>query len=258
MKSAALRWFIVFVCVFFSKGWSADLHLFIVADVSDEAEGLKEAIQNDIAAVRLEALRVAKNTGLYLKEQPFIGDGISLHRLIAALKKIPASNEDVIFFYFSGHGYTTTSQFDDPWPNLVIRNRGLPFSSVIDILKGSKARLKILFADCCNNIIPDAYAPVLVKKPQAIRGNFRKNYKKLFIEHSGLIIISGCEKSQVSLATPEGSFCSRSFFKSIRKITNGPVPFSSWQEVLDLTAYKLHRYAKKHKKDQDLLFVIEN
>jgi len=261
MRSATWLWLIAVVFVFSAQAWSADLHLFIVADVSGEGAGdiiLREAVKNDVAAVRFEVDLIAKNTGLKVKEKSFINEGISLQKLVSSLKKIPASSNDVVFFYFSGHGYTTASQFEDPWPNLVIRNRGLKFSYVIEIIKASSARLKILFADCCNNILPEAYAPIVIKGIQIAKGNNRRNYKNLFLRQSGAIILAGCKKSQVSLATAEGSFCSNCFFKSLHETVNNPSSISNWQSLLDLASYKLYKQAQKYSRDQDLFFVIED
>ena len=74
--------------------------------------------------------------------ESFINYNATTHNILAAMRRLylQANADDVVLFYFSGHGTPGT---------FVCYDGILPYKSITDIMKRSRARTKIIMADAC-------------------------------------------------------------------------------------------------------------
>lgn len=238
----------------------ASLHLFFVGDINPrDSEILHIATKRDVAAVRSEVKKIARNIDLELSETCLFGSSVCASEIISKCKKLSVSSEDIVFFYFSGHGYTTPSQAGDPWPNLSCSGDGcgVPLSRIARIIRKLNPRLALMLADCCNTLIAEEDSPLVLKATKGTSRRLERNYKKLFLETKGTIIIAGSKKKQPSLATGSGSFCTNSFLKSIQEKVCDSTDAINWASVLDLTSHYLLLTAREYGREQNLIFSIE-
>ncbi len=214
---------------------AANLITVIVADTADESIGSSTAA--DFQKVRAEAQKISSYTGLRLKEVTLKGKDVRPAVLLRKMEQLRVNEDDVVFFYFSGHGYRTSDKEGNPWPNLFFSlvSEGIDFSFVAKELQEKKPRLLLLLADVCNSFVPDAWAPPLVYK--AFGGAapdqevIKANYRSLFLETSGTVMITSSEVGEYSYATPEGGLFTLEFLKSLNKAVKS-TEYPDWELIL--------------------------
>jgi len=104
-----------------------------------------------------------------------------------------ADENDVIVFYFSGHGYNGSfipSDFDGQ-KNL------LRHEDIIDILHDSKAKHKVVFADACHSGSLDSNQALAMKSGYS--GRLNDYYKKFNASNGGLALLLSSKKEEYSL-----------------------------------------------------------
>lgn len=134
------------------------------------------------------------------------------------------SSNDVVFFYYSGHGFRYNDQ-ENVWSYLnFCTDNGSPESCGVDInwvhkqLIQKAPRLSISIGDCCNNKI-DWQEPrnVLSRSVTFKSNNTADGYRKLFLESSGHIIASGSIPGQYSLGTQTGGLFTNGIIETLKK-----------------------------------------
>ncbi len=194
------------------------LHAIIIADIFDETIGFDAA--HDLASLRKEARKISKMTGLELNPLYFYGDSLNAGDIIEKLQSIVIGSNDAVLFYFSGHGYRTSLK-NDPWPDLLLSEEGvgLDYAMLIEILAEKEPRFILAIADCCNNVIPQSWANTYRAQPRALFSKARisetANYRHLFLESEGLIMISSSSVGQYSWSIQDGGVYTLAFLDAL-------------------------------------------
>src|ERR1700733_3375785 len=89
---------------------AASLQAIIVADTFDLSIG--DGASADLQKMRYAIQQIAKQTKLALKQDIIAGKNATPAKLLAKLNELKIKNNDVIIFFFSGHGYRTPSKND--------------------------------------------------------------------------------------------------------------------------------------------------
>jgi hypothetical protein len=81
------------------------------------------------------------------------------------MKHLKVSKNDLILFFYTGHGYHSDAEGETPWPSLNFAEwKGVALDDVIKICRKKNARLTLIFSNCCNAMLPDWVAlPKLIK-----------------------------------------------------------------------------------------------
>ena len=122
----------------------------------------------------------------------------SIRKAIGALANQHLTGQDVVFFYYSGHGYhygasTTRTQFptmacSDPQHAGAIPARDLAFEDEIAAITALKPRFVLGIADACNTYVPEGAESKgipLLPPGSALR--------QLFAQYSGVLLFSGAK-----------------------------------------------------------------
>lgn len=223
---------------------AADLHAIFVADFF--SMDIQKASYIDLQKMHQEAQVIAKYGHFKLKATLLAGDKTLGKKLLKAVKNLRAENEDVILFYFSGHGYRTSTNSNSPWPYLDFpaEHSGICFKGIIDALRAKQARLAIVMADCCNWAIPDGFAPPLLKgkKVQIISSRqLKENYRKLFCQTAGVIAVVSAQPGEASYCGQNGSFYTLAFLNSLCEVIETD-KHVKWQKVFDGTGDGLQQF----------------
>jgi len=175
--------------------------------------------------------------------RPFIGQECTKENLLSTLAGINPTNKDIVFFYYSGHG-THAPNDNDLLPQICFKYSSiahqehfLALRAVKEKLQGKGARLNILMADCCNNIVPGVMPRALQREggATAVTDNAAANYKKLFLENTGTIIMTGCEKGQTSAGIDEiGGVYSSAFWDELASLGKGGIE-ATWAALTQST-----------------------
>lgn len=230
------KYFYFFINLFFIFSsfetlFAANFHSIIVADTEDESVGAN--VQTDLDLLRKETQRIALHTGLHLKETIFKVN--KPEKLFATLKSLKIDKNDVIMFFYSGHGYNSDQIGKTPWPFLNFDDyKGVALKDIISILKGKHARLTLIFSNSCNKELPPyAIPPIYVKLAQKDKAQVKKNYNSLFLNSKGIVIGTSSKKGQYSWSHSNGSLFVKSFVNSFAQLQEYPQNVT-WDEFIIL------------------------
>ena len=104
-----------------------------------------------------------------------------------------ADENDVIVFYFSGHGYDGSflpSDYDG-------KNNLLSHQDIIDILEDSRAKHKVVFADACHSGSLEQENTLAMKAPY--QGQLNDYYRQFNNSKGGLALLMSSKDSEFSL-----------------------------------------------------------
>lgn len=226
--------FLMAICVFLLPAFcspltAATFHAILVADIADETVG--HAIQLDLDNLKMETQRIAKHTGLNLKETVFHGH--QPEQLMSHLQKLKVKPDDLIMFFYSGHGYHSDAEGHTPWPNLNFHyNQGMALKDVIEVCQQKKARLTLIFSNCCNALIPHWAAPKLIKPKAKLSALAVKNYQKLFLNAKGMVVMTSSERGEFSWSNQQGGLFTNAWLEALKKMSKTPTSDVSWQAFL--------------------------
>ena len=230
------------------------VHMIIFADTNDEKIG--ESCDIDYGKFMNFARDISESTGMGLEKYYYKGNRFTKSNLENVADNITCTENDIIYFYYTGHGYRYKDMDDllRYMPYLAISNdeydnKGVDLEWVNTQLYNKNPRLLITFADCCNSMINDYEDPHLdIQSPK-----IRAAYKKLFVKANGNIIATG---SQPGARTKDyegfsfgnsrvGGFFTYNFLKVIKDITSetyeGEV---SWENLLRKTKMETKKFSK--------------
>lgn len=247
MKFCKCAYLIVFsLSIFFtispSVSEAANLIAVLIADTKDDEIGKECA--SDFNKMVLLVERISKHTQLNLIDLKIKGSDVNPKKILEKIDSIQAEPEDVILFYYTGHGYRTkTMGSNPPWPIFEFpeTNEGLESEYMMSKLEAKKPRLLLAICDCCNvflkkhESVPDLVRAV---KPPRDKEN-SENYRRLFLETIGVIKIASAMPGEYSYTTEDeeesGGKFTIAFLKSLRKgmISSDP---PTWNEIIERSA----------------------
>lgn len=103
---------LIFTLCLGNHTYAAELHAIIVCDT--HAIDLEDSVKLDCRRIKDELRRIAALTGLELTMEIISGKNVDA-AFFDSIKALKTHRDDVIFFYWSGHGIRFGSQ-KDPWP----------------------------------------------------------------------------------------------------------------------------------------------
>jgi len=239
---------VVFTVCIVQSVFAAKIIPVIIADTNDKDIG-KECV-SDIKIMKAFVADVKKYTDLPGKPIVINGDNVEPGYMLDQLEKLNVEEDDVLLFYFSGHGYRTFWKLFSPWPYLFFStdNIGLKYDDVMKMLRLKEPRLLITFADVCNKSVPLMFAPPVYKKAIDTE-QLRANYRHLFLESRGTIYVTSAKRGEYAWGVEQGAVYTLAFLQSFGEfISLGRLPV--WQEIMDraaeLTDNTIYYYFNKH------------
>ena len=224
-----------------------NLHAIVFANTTDPKIG--ESVLKDFYAFSVEVNAIAAATGLQLKSYNYKDDQCNNKNLRNVLGQLRTNKDDVIIFYYSGHGARSTkdnSEFPQMCLGSHFDNDFYPLEKVLKILNEQPARLKLVIGDCCNSIIPGVSpknyetrsVTVLTKEPVGF-------YNGLFANNQGFLIASSSKIGEASKCNKEiGGFFTASFLAVMEYYASKGMT-TTWDDVLYNTqaeTYKLGQH----------------
>jgi Uncharacterized protein conserved in bacteria len=238
---------------------SPTIHVILFADTDDamaKSVGLatKEYFEDNFVPMLQRTTQM--NVQTYIKHgQP----AFTLHELEQTIEQLNTSQDDVIFFYFVGHGY---NQSNDQFPTMTLGTNGeslysrsMDLRTVFNKLKAKNHRLLLVVAEACNR----EYGTAHFGKEQDLTSNFsvsefsQKRIQKLFSQERGNYLVCSSKKGQDSyfITSRVGYFATAfidAFSEEARVGNRLPL---SWKTIWNKTARKTKEIARRNSEVQE-------
>jgi hypothetical protein len=159
-------------------------------------------------------------------------------KIKSTVQNLQASANDVIWYYYSGHGINFNT-----WPES--DEQSVPLTWVHSTLKNTNARLTIASYDCCNYDEP-------VENPPSELSPRSFFLKFLFLQSKGNIIVSSCSSEEFSYgANGVGGVFTNSLIDAL-------LEGKSWEDVLQKAKQNTSEIAATSRKEQVPKYAFEN
>jgi len=210
---------------------------------------------SDSKAMRSEVRGIAQLLGMNIQIYDVSGDQFSLTGLKRALKQVKASNDDVIMFHYSGHGFRFDDQ-EDVFPQLslcptgyedVLDNNFVGLTDIYEVLQSKGARLCMVLGDCCNSNIGTPRPITQTAFLSRDRTNIDvEKLKSLFLHSEGTVISSAASPGEVSWCDINGGMFTNAFLQSLRSeislLSEGE---PSWDHIISSTLTQAQTRSEK-------------
>lgn len=264
MKKKAFT--ILMACVCMMQFASAQkLHKIIFAATDDKRIGSSVKVDNDRANDEIDA--IAAYIGYEVVDYVYNGSRCTKKNLLDVLNGLNCSSQDIVFFYYSGHGVHPDGALEDKFPqmclNTNIESMFVPVRQVEDILKTKPQKLRIIITDCCNNKNSSVTVKSLMdggKGATIVKGNVADNYRSLFVNAKGKVMATSSEIGQTSGCayfqdgSDAGGIYSCFFWGLLMKYceeTTAP----TWATLINSVKSEVAKFTKQEQKPDDSLEV---
>lgn len=257
---------LITMCIYASLCVNAQtLHAIIFADTNDPTIGVYD--KQDYINMTLEVNTIASATGMRLKKYFFEGNICSPTNLSKTLDNLRTSKDDVIIFYYSGHGVRSIND-RSPYPQMCLgshyEEHFFPLEKVLTAVKSQPARLKIVLGDCCNSVGTGVAAKEYASKGATVlTHNPINTYTNLFMNYRGTVIASGSQMGENSTTVswedgrPAGGAFTVCFLSILQNAVSNGLD-ANWNEIMEVPR-QTTREIREHTPVFDInLSAIEN
>jgi len=227
-RKASFFWLLVLVGMFVFPTFSlaTTLHAILVSDTNDASIG--PSVQVDQRKLQGLMRSISEYTGMTLSSHSVSGNQLNRANVERAISSVSnVGSDDVIFFFWSGHGFNDESS-RSKYPTMHLGNwqNTLGLESVANMLKQKKPRLLIVIGDTCNKPMGGS------RGEEMTRGEKDENYKKLFLKSRGTILASSSIKGQYSYGNNQtGGLYTSAFLSNLSKeLASSGTP--SWKTLM--------------------------
>lgn len=231
------------------KADNVKVHAIVFCNTDDEKIG--ESCQSDQERFAEELGVIETALGCEEDWQVFIGNECNKPNLERAISGLNCGANDVIFFYYSGHGVHAEADPEDGWlPQMCLnyksydQDKFVPVTYVRDRLGSKGARLLVILTDCCNSEASWVSVKGLVKQQKGVPNTDEidvMKLKKLFYESRGTVIATSSKRGQVSYGPKEGGCFSTAFWDEIYRVEQG-AGNADWHSVIEATKKRTLKY----------------
>ena len=227
-----------------AASFGATLHAIIIADTNDPSIG--SSVYKDLRNISDLAELVASSTDMTLNRVLLDRSKSTVSNLESAIDGLAVRADDLLLFYFSGHGDRRKDQ-TSPLPTLIlnsgilrtqnfsqdaVRAATIELNDVIYSLAAKQPRLLIALADACDRatgILDSGDLLSATKKTAASSGLNTESFRKLFASPSGVIIAASASTGEVSAAKRNGGAFTLQFLNVLYRELASSSP--TWENI---------------------------
>jgi hypothetical protein len=234
-----------------SRQGVATLHALILTDTNDKSIGA--SAQVDLQKMKELVESISEYTGLALNGHYLYGDKLNYDGVMTTLDKLSVGRDDVVIFYYAGHG--SNPGRGGRWPTMTLKDRSLALKSVFDLIKNRNPRLFLVMADTCNNLANNKF---YFSNPRSPDDSITspENYQQLFLNPRGHIIASSSKPGQLSWSNSQaGGFFTYQWLMSLHIELAGDRP--SWQSLMKRADRVIHLPNGKVQNPQSKVDIID-
>lgn len=221
----------------------AQLHFISVTNTEDDEIGATCAIDKKSTNKIFSSIATVLQIPFDAKE--ITGKDFNKKNVLDAISSINPGDNDIIVFYYSGHGF---SKKNDPYlfPYLDLRvntltqavaEEELNIEQIYAMIKAKKGRLKLVLSDCCNwgETMKNVISPNVASTRSSGLNLSPANCQTLFLSPEPVsYLMTACSKGEVSAGTlAQGGFFTSQFKGSLEKYMGiGFTDKFSWSDIV--------------------------
>ena len=197
---------LMFSSVFSTQGQT--LHAILMADKNDANIG--QSCYKDLTTMTENMRQISNGIGYQLNTIQLLGLNFTAFALREAIQKLQVSSQDLVFFYYSGHGYNIPNNVSN-YPYLSVINytyASISLDEIEQLIQTKKPKLCITLGDCCNKVMENSKFSRSIARPRTKDANSSDQAKsilqQLFLGHSGSVKITSSKKGQFSWTMSSG------------------------------------------------------
>ena len=218
------------------------IHLVVVAATEDPRIGF--SVQKDVINFSSQIKDVATFLSLPLNYVEVSGKNFGKANLEAAVNNLRPQANDIVIFYYSGHGYSAEQNPREQYPQFDLRQSRFDdilkatvnASEILNRIQSKNARLNLVFTDCCNSNLgllkPEGKNFALTTKSLL---DWEKSFVyDLFMKSKGSILATAAKKGQYAYGnTDVGGYFTSNLITSIEKyLSKFQTVSPSWQQII--------------------------
>lgn len=213
-------------------------HAIIFADTKDNNIGKSTNLDmNNVCNMLAEAqssLKEQIDFEYYIYPENYC----SPENLKKVLNNIRCKSEDIVFFYYSGHGVRSL-QDTSPYPQMCLgvrdQARMISVEGVDRAIAQKNPRLRLIFTDCCNSENEFVTPKLEISKGcSMINKQKAGNYQKLFLNQYGRLIMTSSKAGETSSCNEAiGGFFTYCLLAVLENALQQNIP--DWKQILAAT-----------------------
>lgn len=211
---------------------SPKIHFIVFAATNDQNQIIRDGCENSYQNMKELVTNIAKINAYRVESNEYIGDDFKKTYLARLLDNSQIESQDLVFFYFIGHGYQNKgTNCQKQFPLLYLGNtrvaspspqESIGLNVVYEKLKAKNPKFLFLMTDACQ--IPATENGLGgANKNQALDYNL----KSLF-GGQGEVIITACQPNNPAYITKNGGIMTTEFVRLLSEKENG-----NWQTLLN-------------------------
>ncbi|MBC7872342.1 MAG: caspase family protein [Ferruginibacter sp.] len=218
------------------------LHFILVANTNDPRIGY--SVQKDLVNISSQVKDVSVFLGIPLNYVEISGAKFSKASVETALTNLKPGANDIVIFYYSGHGYSNDRKAEEEYPQFDLRQSRfddvqvatMNASEVLNKIKVKNARLNLVITDCCNSSLgllkPEGKNFALTTKSLM---SWEKSFcYDLFMKSKGSVIATAAKKGQYAYGnTDVGGYFTSNLITSMEKyLSKFQTATPTWQQII--------------------------
>ncbi|MBL0183222.1 MAG: caspase family protein [Chitinophagaceae bacterium] len=222
---------------------SSKMYLLTVIDNEDESIG--GDCETDRKKQQSYFTKLAGKLEIPIEIKEVLGKELGRDNVLKKIDEIKATKNDIVIFYYSGHGYSREDNHLFPYLDLrpdkdipIKKGEGeLNMEEIYDIVKAKPSRLNLVISDCCNwhPSVSNARSSNIANTRPSPVGLSVENMRSLFMNPNRLsILMTAAAKGQVSAGnSADGGIFTTQFRDALQKFMSITYQNVSWQQITE-------------------------
>jgi len=219
------------------------MHLLVVTNTNDKSIG--NACKFDKARIIQTFSDLSNYLGVKLITDTIAGKIYNKKNVETAIKKLSPSANDIVIFYYSGHGFRKSGQAS-LYPMIDLRSKpkddylkeSLSMEDIYSRIKSKKARFNLVLSDCCNTEV--AATNAIASRPLQTKNTginwSENNTRQLFLSRTPISLLATAANAgqKATCNSTFGGFFSWFFKSSMESSCSVLKTSASWDEVMQV------------------------
>ena len=181
------------------------------------------------------------------------------------LNELNCGTNDVVFFYYSGHGAHSAQQMGEKFPQLCMKynstqyqNEFVSVKTIDEIITKKSPRLNLIITDCCNNVISNLLPRMVVSEMKGatiVSNTSSERLKKLFLYSRGKVKITSSKLKQQSAGNKEyGGLFTNALIDVLAEVEDGKLE-PDWYKIAAATKTLVLNWSQREQEPDDEISV---